>query len=562
MLIEKIRNASQLNKAIAVAVGISVGVVGYTLIVSNAAGPYAASEAESGTLVGAASVIDDASASAGKAIKFGAQPPTSTGGWPTAPPAQICGNNSILGAGPASAPAGAITVPVGNNSGIDFSQDGKTYWFAPGVHTLGTGAYSQIMPGDNSTFVGAPGAVIDGQNKNLYAFTGQATNVKIQYLTIKNFGTGLSNNNEGTVNHDSGDNWLVEYTTITNVDGAALMMGNNNTYRYNCLKDNGQYAINAYRCRDYDNYPKQCGGSVLNPVVDHNEISGNNVDDWEARIEGCGCTGGIKFWDAKDGKVTNNYVHHNKSVGVWFDNSNRGFLIEGNYIDGNDSQALFLEAGYDAKIVSNTIKNNTWKEGRSFVGDSFALGTVYISENGSDPNLSPRYYPMSISNNYFENNWGGVVLWENSDRFCGSPANTHGDYCTQYFGGGYDPAPCSQANIGQLADKYKCRWSTQNVLVENNEFRIDKNVIGTGCAGANWCGLSGIFSNYGTYPDWSPFKAWTIPDRITFSQNNVFRNNKYYGDWKFKLRDQGSNVVDWNAWRGAPYNQDAGSTKL
>ena len=49
--------------------------------------------------------------------------------------------------GPASAPAGAIVVPAGNNSSVDLEQAGKTYWFAPGVHTLGTGEYSQIIPG-------------------------------------------------------------------------------------------------------------------------------------------------------------------------------------------------------------------------------------------------------------------------------------------------------------------------------------------------------------------------------------------------------------------------------
>lgn len=561
----KFTGRSRGNAIAAGAVAVVVAIVGYVLLSTFAAGPFASLNPTSGTTSGNASVINDASAFGGRALQFGTGGSSggggSAGGWPTTPPAQICGNNSILGGGPTAAPAGAISVPAGNNSNIDFGQANKTYWFAAGTHTLGTGQYAQITPGDGSTFVGAPGAVLDGQSKNLYAFTGQATNVTIKYLTIQNFGTGTSNNNEGTVNHDSGDGWTIEYTTITKVDGAALMMGHNNTYRYNCLKDNGQYAINAYRCRDYDDYPKRCGGSITNAVVDHNEIAGNNTDDWEVRMEGCGCTGGVKFWDVNGATVTNNWVHNNLSVGLWLDNNNRGFLIEGNYIEGNDSQAIFMEAGYDAKVSKNTIKNNTWKEGRAFVGNSFVIGTVYVSENGSDPKLNPKYYPLSISNNYFENNWGGVALWENADRYCASPAHTHGDYCTLYFGNGYDPAPCNEANIGKLADKYQCRWSTQNVLVENNEFRLDKNAVGQGCVGDYWCSTIAIFSNYGTYPSWSPFKAYTIGDRITLNQNNVFRNNKYYGDWKFKVRDQGTDPVDWNTWRAAPYNQDAGSTK-
>ncbi|HEY6737066.1 MAG TPA: hypothetical protein VI322_05105, partial [Candidatus Saccharimonadia bacterium] len=63
--------------------------------------------------------------------------------WPTVPPAQICGNAGTLN-GPATAPAGAITVPAGDNSALTpnyanpgFSVAGSTFWFAPGVHTLG-----------------------------------------------------------------------------------------------------------------------------------------------------------------------------------------------------------------------------------------------------------------------------------------------------------------------------------------------------------------------------------------------------------------------------------------
>jgi endoglucanase len=81
-LIDKLRNASNLNKTIAVVIGLSVAVGGYTLFTSNAAGPSSSVEAEIGTLAGSAKVINDVSASAGKAIQFGTgivTPPPSTG---------------------------------------------------------------------------------------------------------------------------------------------------------------------------------------------------------------------------------------------------------------------------------------------------------------------------------------------------------------------------------------------------------------------------------------------------------------------------------------------------
>src|SRR5262249_19759774 len=155
-------------------------------------------------------------------------------------------------------------------------------------------------------FVGAPGAILDGQNRNYYAFTQHATGVVIRYLTIRNFGTGLSNNNEGVVNHDAGHNWTIEYNTIINNDGAGVFIGSGNVIQYNCIRDNGQYGLSAYE-----------PDGVANILVDHNEIAHNNTDDWETRMPGCGCTGGVKFWDVNAAQVTNNWVHHNLSVGLW-----------------------------------------------------------------------------------------------------------------------------------------------------------------------------------------------------------------------------------------------------
>ena len=31
---------------------------------------------------------------------------------------------------------------------------------------------------------------------------------------------------------------------------------------------------------------------------------------------------------------------------------------------------------------------------------------------------------FAITGNTFTNNWSGVILWENSNRFCGSPDNS------------------------------------------------------------------------------------------------------------------------------------------
>jgi Right handed beta helix region len=474
--------------------------------------------------------------------------PAPNGSWPSSPPAKICGNASLL-SGPATAPAGAIVVPAGNNSSLDLRQADKTYWFAPGVHTLGTGEYDQIIPSDNSTYIGGPGAVLDGQGKNRYAFTQHARNVTIKYLTVRNFVSPLS---EGTVNHDSGENWTMQYNTVTNNGGAGIFVGAGNVASYNCLKDNSQYGFQGYGPN----------GGESNIVLDHNEIVGNNTGDWESKIDGCGCTGGGKFWDVRNVRVTNNYVHDNKSVGLWADTNDNNFLFEGNWIENNDGEAIFWEISYNAAIRNNVIRHNLLVSGAERIrsGDNFPDAAIYISESGGDARVpydlvgSPT---IDISNNLIEDNYNGVTLWENADRFCGSLANTSTGYCTLVNPSVAKLSTCNSTNISKAPYYSDCRWKTQNVKVHHNTFKIDRANF-SNCS-TSMCGRNAIFSNYGTYPSWSPYKADTISKAITHNQGNVFSNNTYAATWNFTALDTG-HFLSPSTWKATPYNQDAGST--
>jgi hypothetical protein len=530
-----------------------IALIGVAIFISSSAATFSAHlEAEQGALSGGVSTITDASASNGSAIKFAGM---AGAGRPSSPPAVICSNSVLLGGGPTSAPVGAVSVPAGNNSGVNFTQANKTFWFAPGVHTLGTGQYAQITPANGSTYIGAPGAILDGQKLNLYAFTQHATNVRIAYLEIRNFGGVDDNNNEAVVNHDAGDNWTMEYLNIHNVAGAGVFLGSDNIVRYSCLKDNGQYGFSMYKD------PVPGDSAIKNITLDHNEIVGNNTDDWESKIDGCGCTGGGKFWDVKGARITNNYVHDNKSVGLWADTNDIDFLFQGNWIEGNDGEAIFYEVSYNVAIRDNVIKRNAFVSGGGFAarGDDFPEAAVYLSESGGDSRLqySTIGAPVAeISGNLFEDNWSGITLWENADRFCNSPANTSSGYCTPV-----NPAvtlsTCSTGTIQSEPNYSDCRWKTKNVVVTNNEFRITPANVNN--CNTSYCGHMAIISNYGTYPSWSPYMGTVIQTAITFNQNNKWLNNKYYGPWQFMTQETGS-LKSWSAWRAAPYSQDAGST--
>ena len=462
------------------------------------------------------------------------------------PPKAVCDNSGLL-SGPASATAAAVVVPAGDDSRVGFGQAGATYWFAPGKHTLGNGRFTQITPGNGATFIGAPGAIIDGGHKNAYAFGGTAAHVTISFLTVQNFGGPGDNQNEGVVNHNSAPYWTVDHTTVRDNAGAGVMLGSHNVLSYNCLSDNQQYGFNAY-------VPKSV---ITDLTVEHNEISGNDTYNWESHQKGCGCSGGGKFWAVDGAVVADNWVNDNGSVGLWADTDNRGFQITGNYISGNFSNGLIYEISYNAEISGNTFVKNGIGLGPAAV--SFPTGALYISESGGDSRVPGKYSgKFDVTNNTFVNNWSGVILWENANRFCNSPANTSVDYCTLVNPGTVTVQSCNAANTSKPPYVSDCRWKTQNVSVDHNVFDFNAAEVSSYCNAATACGYQGIFSEYGTYPSWSPYQKTTIEQAITLGQDNHFYANSYNGPWQFMIHQQG-NVVSWKTWTSAPYHQDLAS---
>jgi len=436
-------------------------------------------------------------------------------------------------------------VPAGNNSSTFETGNiapNTTYWFAPGVHTLNPDQFGQINAADNDVFVGAPGAVLDGQGINEAAFSGNATGVTIRYLTIQHFD---GPHDQGVVNHDMGNGWTVEFVTAQNNHGGAVFVSNNGALRYSCVRNNGQYGFQGL-------------GPVnaTNLVLDHNEIAGNNSDNTEGTNQDCGCSGGGKFWDAHNVQVTNNWVHDNKGAGLWADTNNSGFNFQGNYIADNDGEGIEYEISYNAQIKANTFLRNGLVAGPKNPG--FPTGAIYLSESGSDPRVPGPYgNELLITGNVFTDNWSGVVLWENADRFCGSDANSSTGYCTMVNPGQSNLRTCAPGTINSAPYYFDCRWKTQNVHVIGNAFNLTPSNIGPACTEDNSCGQQGVFSNAGSVPEWSPYQGEVIRQSISTAQGNVFANNTYNGPWMFMVYDQ-AHVVGFSTWQGQ-WGQDGGS---
>ncbi|GHJ59660.1 lipoprotein [Nocardioides sp. OK12] len=473
--------------------------------------------------------------------------PTARAEAPLEPPAPVCGSDALDG--PAEPPDGAVVVEPDDDLPLVVSESppGTTFWLAPGRHRLGETAYDSVRPHDGDTFIGAPGAVLDGAETNLYAFTGAAADVRVAHLTVEGFGGRLDNRNQGVVNHDSAPGWVVEHSTLRRNGGAGVFLGSGAVVRHNCLTENGQYGFSAFSPEG----PRDV-------VLHHNEISHNNTADWERRIPTCGCTGGGKFWATTQAVITDNWVHHNTGPGLWADNNNTGFTIEGNLVEHNDAEGLVYETSYNASIVANTFVGNGTVKGPRNPG--FPTPAIYVSESGADPRAGRLHgEALVISGNRFTDNWGGVAVWENADRYAGSPANPTQD------GTLVNPEvatfeTCADPDlIGEDPYYDDCRWKSQHVHVHDNLFELDPTALGPQCTPEKICGVNGAFSNFGTYPPHSPFQGTVIETAVTLEQDNRWWDNTYRGPWLFMAMEAGT-FVTWAQWRSEPYLQDAGSS--
>lgn len=88
-------NTSRTNKIIALAVGSVVVITGGVMVATNAAGFFASSDAAQASLSGNAKLVDDPTATSGKAVEFTAAPAP-----PTTPPTATCPNAKHTPGGP------------------------------------------------------------------------------------------------------------------------------------------------------------------------------------------------------------------------------------------------------------------------------------------------------------------------------------------------------------------------------------------------------------------------------------------------------------------------------
>ena len=461
--------------------------------------------------------------------------------------------------GPSAAPPGAVVVDPGSDPAAiaRTAPAGTTFWLAPGTHAPSAAIDAQT--GD--VFVGAPGAVLDGGYRAIPAFTGGGTDVTIRNLTIQRFGTpdGHGWVNGAAVNRSVAARWTVVDNTIRSNDGNALFLGDGSETRRNCFADNGQTGLAAPAQRRAGAFV-----SITGIVVADNDVRGNNRNDLESAAGACsGCTGGMKLWQTTGAIVTGNTVAANHGVGIWLDNDNVDALVSGNVVAGNDREGIMVETSYNTRVVGNDVTGNAVVAGR-LRNDSFPVAGIFVSNSGGSNRLAGTP-GIEISGNRVADNWNGVVVYWDADRYCGSAGDTSVGHCTL---GGATLDACAAAverptSVDALIDD--CHWRSTGVSVRDNDFSMSPSLTAA-CAAR--CGRNGLVATVAppttrvrladgtirTVPN--PLAADWARARVADPSANRFSSNRYDGVWAFDLRVAGSALPS-DAWHTAGQDVDA-----
>lgn len=214
---------------------------------------------------------------------------------------------------------------------------GTQFVIKAGVHRRQT-----ITPKSGMTFIGEPGAVLDGEGVTPYAFETLVTlssNVTIRGLVITRYAPPSQ---RAAIQGDNGTAWLVADNEISYSAYEGLHPGRRGRVLRNYVHHNLVGGIAGYK-----------SDSTL---IEGNEMAFNGstiINEDPATAE----ASGLKFLRQHGLVVRNNYVHDNLR-GLWFDTGYYGTLVEGNTVLNNAKLGIWIEATYGAVVRNNRAERN------------------------------------------------------------------------------------------------------------------------------------------------------------------------------------------------------------
>jgi parallel beta-helix repeat protein len=265
-------------------------------------------------------------------------------------------------------PVVAVDLPPGADiqSAVDAHPGGTAFCLKAGVHSI----INSITPKSGDVFVGEYGAVLDGTRWTTTEPTQaafRAHNQDIDDVTIRNLVIQHMPQRGIHAFPWMSDRWIVEYTEITGGQ-LGIQLGNGSVLRNSWIHDNVG--------NPFSPIPSERGGGyslyqATNVLFEHNEISYNGP---EQKVS---LSTNVTFRD--------NFVHHNRWDGIWYDGDNVGSLIEGNRVEDNPGSGIFYEIS-GRGIISNNVVRRSGEHG------------VFISTSKD----------VEIGNNSLEDNFRGI----------------------------------------------------------------------------------------------------------------------------------------------------------
>jgi parallel beta-helix repeat protein len=247
---------------------------------------------------------------------------------------------------PAACPAGgraAIGTTDNAQRVVDAHPAGTTYLVKAGTHQNNF----SIRPKSGDTFCGEPGAVLDGGRTLQTAFSGGATDVTLDSITVQNYTSGKQGAAIQPESHASG--WLVRNVSALHNAWAGLLVADGMRILGGHYNDNDQLGIGG----------NEATGILLDGLdADPTTIDGPELARNHALHASCLWEAGGMKWDFGRVTIRNAYVHDNDCRGLWADMNAHDAMIENNLVEHNRAEGIFYEISHDAVIRKNGIYNN------------------------------------------------------------------------------------------------------------------------------------------------------------------------------------------------------------
>ena len=267
-------------------------------------------------------------------------------------------------------PATAVPVAPGTDIQrvVDAYPGGTTFCLRAGVHAI----TNAITPKTGDVFVGEYGAILDGtrwttSDPTQAAF--RAHNQDIDDVTIRNLVIQHMPQRGIHAFPFMSDRWTVEYTEITG-GHLGVQVGNQSAVRHSWIHHNVGNPFSPIPADRGGGYSVYQATGVL---FEDNEISDNGP---EQKVS---LSTNVTFRD--------NFVHHNRWDGIWYDGDNVGSLIEGNRVEDNPGSGIFYEISGRGVIRNNIVRRSG--EHGVFISTS---KDVEISTNSLEDNFRGIQY--------------------------------------------------------------------------------------------------------------------------------------------------------------------------